>query len=411
MKFKINTIVSAVLLCILLVGTSINAEAASINLQFANVSCDGTTYCATVQINASAISQIGNSTIWIDYNKDAITNPISTPLNFDPADGYLTDTPQFSYLEQASGGEINYNILLASSNTGVTAPSIDVPGGTDWEDVAEFCWTVVDATLSPDLQFNATYTGFNDETNDSSVHLIGSSAGETEACPMMTGGVSVDVKVFLEGAMDGAGTAMTTTLATGFTGNVIPSEQPYNAAPWNYAGTESFSTVPADATDWVLVQLATGQATATVVESKAGIALSDGSVVDAVNGGPLTFSSASASTPYFVIVRHRNHLPIATPAAVTGGSITFDFTTTVGTPPGTFTPMVDVGGGIYAMYAGNVNGDGFVNAGDYAIWKLENSMFFTYLGGDINLDQFVNAADFVIWKANNSKFSNPAIWP
>ena len=141
-----------------------------------------------------------------------------------------------------------------------------------------------------------------------------------------------------------------------------------------------------------------------VVETKAGIVLSNGDVVDAATGVALTFSAASSATAYYVIVRHRNHLPIASPAAASGGTITVDFTTTTGTPPGSFTPMVDVGG-VWAMYAGNVNGDGFVNASDYTIWKSENAQFFQYLGGDINLDQFVNAADFVIWKTNNSKFS------
>ncbi|MGC8866527.1 MAG: hemoblobin-interacting domain-containing protein, partial [Bacteroidales bacterium] len=60
----------------------------------------------------------------------------------------------------------------------------------------------------------------------------------------------LDVRVYLEGPFDGTG--MTTDLQQN---GIIPLNQPYNTAPWNYSGTESVASVPANIVDWVLVEL------------------------------------------------------------------------------------------------------------------------------------------------------------
>jgi len=63
------------------------------------------------------------------------------------------------------------------------------------------------------------------------------------------GGLIVDIAVMLEGPYNGSD--MNSTLnANGH----IPLSQPYNVAPWNYSGTESLASIPADIVDWVLLE-------------------------------------------------------------------------------------------------------------------------------------------------------------
>ncbi|MCB0749494.1 MAG: hypothetical protein KDC90_18695, partial [Ignavibacteriae bacterium] len=124
--------------------------------------------------------------------------------------------------------------------------------------------------------------------------------------------VYVDLKVMLEGAYSGPN--MSTAIA-----GVVPNNQPYNVAPWNYAGTETASISPgSDIVDWVLVELRTGgtPATATnIVETKAALLKQDGTIVDADGITNLNFSVAAGN--YYIVIYHRNHLPIMSPTEIT----------------------------------------------------------------------------------------------
>ncbi len=65
----------------------------------------------------------------------------------------------------------------------------------------------------------------------------------------------------------------------------FPLNQPYSVAPWNYPGTESVITIPADVVDWVIVELrdapdAVSADPASYVAKQAAFVLDNGSVVD-----------------------------------------------------------------------------------------------------------------------------------
>ena len=63
--------------------------------------------------------------------------------------------------------------------------------------------------------------------------------------------ITLDLKVFLEWPFND--TTMNTVLNAQ---NLIPLTQPFNVAPWNYAGTELVSSIPnPDIVDRVLVEL------------------------------------------------------------------------------------------------------------------------------------------------------------
>ncbi|MFZ1289031.1 MAG: hypothetical protein WAR79_03015 [Melioribacteraceae bacterium] len=123
--------------------------------------------------------------------------------------------------------------------------------------------------------------------------------------------VYVDLKVFLEGSYN------SNNMNTNINGN-IPTAQPYNVAPWNYLGTEtaSINSNP-DIVDWVLVELRTGASPATattIVATKAGLLKSDGTIVDSDGFTNINFNVAAGS--YYIVIYHRNHLPIMSPTSI-----------------------------------------------------------------------------------------------
>lgn len=61
----------------------------------------------------------------------------------------------------------------------------------------------------------------------------------------------------------------------------------------------------------------------------------------------------------------------------------------------------------FAMFAGNGNGDGAVNATDRnVVWRVQNGMVNGYYSGDFNLDGNVNATDRnAYWRLNNGTLS------
>lgn len=104
----------------------------------------------------------------------------------------------------------------------------------------------------------------------------------------------LDVKVFLEGAMLPDGSGMRADLpATG----VMPAQHPYAQAPYNFNVPASVNSFPADAVDWILVELRSGTpielgtAQTVLVEQAVGFLLADGSIVNPSGQGALRFTN------------------------------------------------------------------------------------------------------------------------
>lgn len=135
---------------------------------------------------------------------------------------------------------------------------------------------------------------------------------------------------------------------------LIPLMQPYNEPPWYYSGNESVPQIPANAVDWVLIELRT--TADTIVARRAGILLSDGSIVD-VNGQPgLTFNQVPAGM-YFLVIDHRNHMPLMTAQAVPVPSQqVYDLATTGGLELyGGANAAIGLSGGMRGLIAGDLN--------------------------------------------------------
>lgn len=209
-----------------------------------------------------------------------------------------------------------------------------------------------------------------------------------------SGTIVVSAKVLLQGAV--SGTTMTTTLNTL---GVIPTTQPYNRAPWNYAGTENVATIPAGVTDWVLVELHDKTTPATVIATRAAFVKSDGTVVDLDGTSPVSFQQAPDN--YYVAIRHRNHLGIrtATAQALSSTATLYDFTTgqaqAYQNPANTAnTAMKDLGNGLFAMWGGDGTSNGVVRY--TGLGNDETFLASTTLGGNLTtvLTPVYNYADF-----------------
>ncbi|MBP7848734.1 MAG: hypothetical protein KA053_00510 [Lentimicrobiaceae bacterium] len=161
--------------------------------------------------------------------------------------------------------------------------------------------------------------------------------------------VTLEIRAFLQGPYTGIESMSTDLNAAG----LLPLQQPYQGAPWHYSGTETLASAPAWMVDWVLIELRTHPDTA--VMRKAVLLGNDGRVRDL--NGSLLVSMAVPSRPYFVVLMHRNHLPVMTdqplplPSAgiidLAGGG-GFVMKSNGG---------IDLGGGIMGLVAGDVSHD------------------------------------------------------
>ncbi len=204
----------------------------------------------------------------------------------------------------------------------------------------------------------------------------------------------VKIKVFLEGPYTGSG--MSTIL-----NDSLPKSQVFNAAPWNYSGTESVSSIPNDSiVDWVLVELRQASLPNQAVDTssvgrRAGFLLKNGDIVDLDGYSPLLISTTRSGKMY-AVVYHRTHIPVqsADSLALTSNKLFFDFTSAVSSAFGNANPLKEVAPGVYAMYCGRVatnTNNTIGNSDANAAWNNKNTI--GYHEADVNLDGVVDAAD------------------
>ncbi len=214
--------------------------------------------------------------------------------------------------------------------------------------------------------------------------------------------LNVNVKVWLEGAYNTTSNMMSSTLTDG---SIAPTGQPFSGSEYDGtvleydAGTESVgaSWPTGQGTDWVLVELRTGTDPSTRVAQKAAVVGIDGVVVEASDlSSQVAFSGVPAGD-YYIVVRHRNHLPVMTAGVVTlstGAMTQYDFSSASTQAFGT-NPMKLLEAGVYGMYAANGNIDSFVTALDFNVYLPDEKAAQTgYRFADYNLDGFVTALDF-----------------
>ncbi|MCD4698423.1 MAG: hypothetical protein K8S16_19530, partial [Bacteroidales bacterium] len=213
----------------------------------------------------------------------------------------------------------------------------------------------------------------------------------------------VELTAFLEGPYNGSD--MNTTLNSD--GN-LPLNQPFNVAPWNYAGTESVVSIPnANIVDWVLLETRNADnaasATAATKSSRyAAFILGDGSIVDLDGSTSSLKFNTYSDTNNFVVIHHRNHLGIlsAEDLEYSAGTYSYDFTTAIDQAYNS--GQKNLGGGAYGMYGGDANADGEVNTADKTTWQGQAGTS-GYKSADLDMNgQADNPDKNDLWLNNNN---------
>jgi hypothetical protein len=219
--------------------------------------------------------------------------------------------------------------------------------------------------------------------------------------------------VYLSGSWNTATKKMNFDLKTN---NKIPLSQPYCISPWNYCGNESIannSSLYSGTVDWVLVEVK--NSSGVTVQRKAALLASDGLVYSSVYYTPserylIGLDNISSSGSYKIILRHRNHLAIATNTNITlapNTVATIDFTlnTNVKAANQKSLGLDSYNYNSYGMRLGDVNSDNTINATDKTLVQNANDGIY-YSNFDLNLDSMVNAGDRTLMDASPDAVAN-----
>jgi hypothetical protein len=241
---------------------------------------------------------------------------------------------------------------------------------------------------------------FNDSTYYFAVSAFDVSGNESLLSEFLSGapgGRFVDLKVFLEGPFDGI-----SEMKTGLNeSEQLPLSQPYNAAPWYYSGSESVTSIPgAEVIDWVLIEYrqTSGDVTTAIpttrIRQQAGFLLNDGSIVNKDGTSLLNFDY-EISANLFVVIYHRNHLPIisANPVTLNNDTYNYDFSSGSSQVYGGTEAVKVLTPGIWGMIAADGNADGLIDDMDKNIIWASQAGEKGYNAGDFNLDTEVDNKD------------------
>ena len=207
------------------------------------------------------------------------------------------------------------------------------------------------------------------------------------------------VNVFLEGFYDKDNLQMRTTLADN---NLLPLQQPFQDAPFNYTGSEQLSSIPPNMVDWLLIRMRDGNDFNTVLCERAAILRADG-VVQMVDGEEnIQFDCANSGT-FYISVNHRSHLSVVSnsPQSLSLSDPVIDFTTSTDAAFGEEQLKSD--GNVAFLYSGDFDCNGVINNEDYNVWKINGAGINVYSSADADGNGIISSLDYNLWKANRSK--------
>ena len=165
------------------------------------------------------------------------------------------------------------------------------------------------------------------------------------------GGLTIDLKVILAAAWNDGTNNMDITLNTD---GLIPLTDPYSVGI-------TVSSIPANAVDWVKVELRNSGNHATVTNTYAKFVDQDGQVIEE-DGSNMKITGAAAGT-YYVAIHHRNHFGVVSNSTVEiASSPSLNFTNLQATAYqngaiSTNAAMKEVETYVFGLWDGNANGD------------------------------------------------------
>ncbi|MGB1206903.1 MAG: hypothetical protein ACPG5B_14755 [Chitinophagales bacterium] len=105
---------------------------------------------------------------------------------------------------------------------------------------------------------------------------------------------------------------------------------------------------------------------------------------------------------YYFVIRHRNHLDVISSNLIAvPNSTPYDFGIPANVMLGT-SQLKDVGNGVFALFAGDNDGNGVFTVNDYNTYITESSSVNSYDDSDCNLNTAVEVGDFNLYLPNAS---------
>jgi hypothetical protein len=182
--------------------------------------------------------------------------------------------------------------------------------------------------------------------------------------------------------------------------------QPF-ANSLNYNGTEAVTSLPANVTDWVLVELRNPANPAQVITQQAALLRNDGQLLSTDGSDELKFElPGEAFLPVhsaYIVVRHPSHLAVmsAVPLSLDQELTNWDASKS----PAVHwdgTALSKHASGLYQIPVGDVNQNGTIDSWEANM--VRNQLFQRgNLLNDLNADGEVNASDMRILLNNSGK--------
>ena len=153
---------------------------------------------------------------------------------------------------------------------------------------------------------------------------------------------------------------------------------------------------------WGLMALFFATSWLTWGDRQAVLLRKDGIIMQ-MDGTPgIAFNNVITGT-YHLAIFHRNHLGVMSsiPVVLDNATYIYDFTQASWKAFGEsqLKPISN----IFAMYAGDMNGDHIINNEDYNYYKLNNGSNIGYSKADLDGDKNSNNQDYNLWFENRSK--------
>lgn len=229
---------------------------------------------------------------------------------------------------------------------------------------------------------------------------------------MDTKGVILDMNVFLEGPYNAGDGLMRDDLRSG---GWLPTTEPFTTLSFqhkNGGGGEAIvssilnTTGNTAMTDWLMVELRNKNNPSEVLYTRSALLKRNGKATD-LDGVSTLLLRQAPPDQYYVALRHRNHFGMRTANAInlSANSTILNFTNNTIVLYGN--NALKTIGSIHAMYAGDANRDGVINATDRNLyWRPQSLLPFSYISStaDFDMNGQINLIDRdSFWRLNNSK--------